>query len=187
MEYPFGVVTERTKSGIPSVKFIEDVGEFMQQDGATTKEVIEVIQSVHSELAKIEQRLTRMKETIKDTIPEIEENLEVVAFAKAKKDAEPIRTNFQVSASIFAEADLDQSNGKVVLWLGANTACELTYDEAEELLRNNLKKKEEALKNTIEDLKFTKAQITTAEVSIARVYNNDVKVRRAQRDEEEEE
>jgi len=157
----------------------------MKQDNAETKLVIETLQQVHNELAKIEGRLTRLKESIKDTIPEIEENLEVIAFSRTKESEGPVRTNYQVSASIFAEADLDQAAGKVVLWLGANTAAELTFDEAEKLLKENLSKKQERLKTCVEDLKFTKAQITTTEVSIARVYNNDVKERRAKRDAEE--
>ena len=94
-----------------------------------------------------------------------------------------IQTNFQMSASVFAEAELDQAKGMVVMWLGASTAAELTYDEAEKLMQDNLKEKQELLEQTNGDLEFLKTQTTITEVSIARVYNNDVKERRKQKDE----
>jgi prefoldin subunit 5 len=155
------------------------VAKFMAQPGATTQTVIQTLQEVRNELSKIEGKLQRLREGLKEAIPEITENLEVIEFAKSKQKGPPVRTNFQVSASIFAEADLEQAAGKVVLWVGASTAVEVTYAEAEKMLKSNLDKKNESLERTTNDIKVAKAMITTADVSIARIYNHDVKMRRA--------
>mmetsp|Transcript_1978 Transcript_1978/g.3490 ORF Transcript_1978/g.3490 Transcript_1978/m.3490 type:complete len:163 (+) Transcript_1978:174-662(+) len=159
----------------------------MKQDNATTKGVIEVLQEVRKELGQVEANLSRYKELHKATIPDIKETLEVVHFMRKKGESsdQPVTTSYQVSASIFAEATIEPSKGMVVLWLGANTAAELTFDEAEALLTKNLEKKKEQLAQNIEDLNFVKAQVTVCEVSIARVYNNDVKERRKKAAEED--
>uniref|UniRef100_A0A7S2W9X8 Prefoldin subunit 3 n=2 Tax=Mucochytrium quahogii TaxID=96639 RepID=A0A7S2W9X8_9STRA len=186
-EYPFGVLSGRNERGIPIVQFVEDLPTFMKQDNATTKGVIEVLQEVRKELGQVEANLSRYKELHKATIPDIKETLEVVHFMRKKGESsdQPVTTSYQVSASIFAEATIEPSKGMVVLWLGANTAAELTFDEAEALLTKNLEKKKEQLAQNIEDLNFVKAQVTVCEVSIARVYNNDVKERRKKAAEED--
>ena len=55
---------------------------------------------------------------------------------------------------------------------------EYPLDEAKEVLTNNLTTAKKNLEQVTADLKFLKAQITTAEVNVARVYNYDVKQRR---------
>ena len=55
---------------------------------------------------------------------------------------------------------------------------EYTYDEALELLTNNLKNAKETVESLDTDLDFIKDQITTTEVNIARVYNQDVREKR---------
>ncbi len=52
------------------------------------------------------------------------------------------------------------------------------------LLSSKLEAAETTLKNTIEDLEFLREQITVMEVTIARVYNWDVKRRRDKRERE---
>jgi len=160
----------------------------MKDEKAETKAVIEVLQQVHKELQQLEARLARSREIHKASIPEIKETIEVVDFLQSKEDSdEVVNTSFMVSASLFAEATLEPSRGTVVLWLGANAAAELTYEEALKLLHENLVRKEDQLKRTTEDMKTVKEQITTCEVSIARVYNNDVKQRRKAAEEDDEE
>lgn len=154
----------------------------MKQPGAVLQGVLEALDNVLQELKQFESRLINNRAVHKNTIPEIKETLTVISFLRDKAASapdEPISTNFQLSASIFAQAKVDASQGKVVLWLGANTAAELTYDEAEKLLTKNLGRKQNLMDECDEDAKLAKRQITTTEVCIARVYNNDVKERRA--------
>ncbi|GBG34705.1 Prefoldin subunit 3 [Hondaea fermentalgiana] len=181
--YPFGLVEKRTERNIPMVTFISDVPEFMKQDGAELKNVMEALDGLYNELKALESRFVNMRQVHKMRIPEIEETISVVEFLQKKAEAgedEPMITNFQLSASIFAEAKVNYNAGKVVLWLGASTAAELTFEEALDILKTNLKRKEDQLAQCEEDLQLTKKQVTTAEVCMARVYNNDVKERRAE-------
>ena len=54
----------------------------------------------------------------------------------------------------------------------ANVMLEYTYEEALDLLTNNLKNAVDTVDSLDTDLDFIKDQITTTEVNIARVYNN---------------
>ena len=64
---------------------------------------------------------------------------------------------------------------------------EYTYDEALELLTNNFTNAKETVESLDTDLDFIKDQITTTEVNIARVYNQDVREKRAKKEERENE
>jgi hypothetical protein len=52
-------------------------------------------------------------------------------------------------------------------------------EEAADLLTEKLRQANQSLAIVVEDLEFLREQITTMEVNIARVYNWDVKQRRA--------
>jgi len=188
-EHPFGICSGRNESGIPNVNFIEDVPAFMSQPGAELKKVMEALDALYNELKQLEGRFAQNRKVHEDMIPDIKENIAVVEFLKDKQESgsdEPTLASFMLSASIFAEAKLNPAKGRVILWLGAQTAAELAYDEAIDLLEKNLHKKEEQLKQCEQDFRFTREQITTVEVCMARVYNNDVKARRNANKEENE-
>lgn len=55
-------------------------------------------------------------------------------------------------------------------------------DEAKDLLEDKLKTAKRNLQNAGEDIEFLRAQMTVAEVNVARVYNWDVKRRREERE-----
>lgn len=67
---------------------------------------------------------------------------------------------------------------QVCLWLGANVMLEYDLSDAEELLKKN---KDAALKNLSQiahDLDFLRDQMTITEVTMARIYNWDVRRRK---------
>ena len=68
---------------------------------------------------------------------------------------------------------------QVCLWLGANVMLEYPRDEAILLLEDNLKNAKAALVTLVDDMGHLRDQITVTEVNMARVFNWDVKVRRA--------
>ena len=70
---------------------------------------------------------------------------------------------------------------QVCLWLGANVMLEYPRDEAILLLEDNLKNAKAALVTLVDDMGHLRDQITVTEVNMARVFNWDVKVRRARR------
>merc|ERR1712131_260466 len=68
---------------------------------------------------------------------------------------------------------------KVMLWLGANVMLEYDATEAQTLLTNNKENAVKSLEDVREQLAFLQDQMTTTEVSMARVYNWDVDRRKA--------
>ena len=66
---------------------------------------------------------------------------------------------------------------KVCLWLGANVMLEYTLPAAEELLSKNKASAEKNLGQISYDLDFLRDQMTITEVTMARLYNWDVRRR----------
>jgi hypothetical protein len=64
----------------------------------------------------------------------------------------------------------------------ANVMLEYPVQEALDLLDSKLKSASTSLVQVDEDLEYLKEQITTMEVNMARVYNDDVRVRREQKE-----
>eukprot|EP01117_Protostelium_nocturnum_P015831 TRINITY_DN6168_c0_g1_i1.p1 TRINITY_DN6168_c0_g1~~TRINITY_DN6168_c0_g1_i1.p1 ORF type:complete len:180 (-),score=73.74 TRINITY_DN6168_c0_g1_i1:116-655(-) len=166
--------------GIPKAIFIENVEEFVAKgDGADI--ILKRMQENYSKFKLMEMSLSKSKTSLKSKIPEIRRTLEIVKHLKTKKEeGETIVTQFELSDNLFADAKITPS--VVNLWLGANVMVEYSFEEAIELLSNNLSGAEINLKSLDEDIGFLKEQITTTEVNIARVYNFDVKQRRLKRE-----
>lgn len=122
---------------------------------------------------------------------------------------QPLRTTFELSDTLYAEAELEDTD-LVYLWLGVRVpllslACTHAYSpitlfvyfaqanvmlsykipEAITLLTDKMKAAETNLTSVEEDLEFTREQITIMEVNTARIYNWDVKRRREKRLKEE--
>ena len=97
---------------------------------------------------------------------------------KKLESDENVTTRYSLSDMVYANADLDTSQGTLNLWLGANVMLEYTYDEAYELLSSKLAKAKEEQEFITDDLAFTRDQIITAEVNMSRVYNWDVRKKR---------
>lgn len=112
-------------------------------------------------------------------IPETDDSLEALKVLLAKKKAnESTVLDYCLSSQVNATCEVDAENDKVGLWLGANVMVLYSYEEAFELLSTNVKKGKERIKKLDEELAFIKTQITTTEVTLARVYNHDVIIRR---------
>ena len=94
--------------------------------------------------------------------------------SKYESDKKDLSTNFLLSDNIWAKAKIENTTGKVGLWLGANVMVEYNYDEAIKLLGKNLLNAEAKIKETEDDIDFLKDQITTTEVNLARIYNQGV-------------
>ena len=109
---------------------------------------------------------------------------ELVKFLKAKQEDEdeekPLITRYNLADMVFAKAEISKS-GVVHLWLGANVMLEYTYDEAIELLSSKLEKAQKDMLEISENLSFVRNQIITSEVNISRIYNWDVRKKRQER------
>jgi len=115
---------------------------------------------------------------------------------------EDITTNYELSFGIYAKAKLKKSNN-VNLWLGvrlvplslslisispgsdiflllkANVMVEYPIPEALQLLQDNRKGAEQKMADTEKTLDFVQDQITTVQVSMARIHNYDIAQKRA--------
>eukprot|EP01016_Furgasonia_blochmanni_P033793 TRINITY_DN3569_c0_g1_i1.p3 TRINITY_DN3569_c0_g1~~TRINITY_DN3569_c0_g1_i1.p3 ORF type:complete len:154 (+),score=52.97 TRINITY_DN3569_c0_g1_i1:273-734(+) len=123
----------------------------------------------------MESQLQRQKESMKQKIPEIKRALDIIEFLEKKQDEE-MNLDFLLADTIWAKGKINKGTQKVNLWLGANVLVEYSFDEAKTLLRKNLDNASINLKTFVDDLTFLKDQITTCEVNIARVYNQNVKI-----------
>ena len=115
-------------------------------------------------------------------LPETKQSISVLKLLIQRKENEKnTELDFILSDQVMSSCEVDKENDKVGLWLGANVMLEYTYVEALEMLENNQIQGEKRLHHLNDELAFVKTQITTTEVTLARVYNHDVQKRREER------
>lgn len=174
----------KTDRGIPQAKFIDDIGKFTESFSppASAELLIGAYSDLFSKFKAYEQSLSQKRLTYQQKIPEIEKSLTLVKHLKAKQEeGETVVTRYNLADTVYTKAELDVESGIVNLWLGANVMIEYTYDEAIELLSSKEEKAKKDLEDVVHDLAFTRNQIITAEVNISRIYNWDVRNKRAQK------
>eukprot|EP01090_Pellita_catalonica_P001939 TRINITY_DN11639_c0_g1_i2.p1 TRINITY_DN11639_c0_g1~~TRINITY_DN11639_c0_g1_i2.p1 ORF type:complete len:187 (-),score=47.70 TRINITY_DN11639_c0_g1_i2:8-511(-) len=161
--------------GIPAAPFVDDVEKYLKGD--SPDDALKVMQETYSKYKWLEERLLSRKGQLKAKVPDIKQALSMVTHLQEGK-TQNIKAHFEVSTGIYAKASIEKQD-KVCLWLGANVMVEYSYEEAHALLTKNLNAAETHLSNLETELNFLKDQITTTEVNIARVYNYNVKLRKA--------
>jgi len=172
--------TSSSPGGIPQAEFIENVDAHLTKTKTNHEEALKALQDLYSKYKFIEQRLSQSKANLKSKMPEIKKTLEALKFLKIKSDkGEEYKTNFELSPNILATAKIAKVE-TVCLWLGANVMMEFTFEEADKLLSGNLETATTNLGKVNEQLEYLRDQVTTTEVNIARVYNHEVRTRRAQ-------
>eukprot|EP00700_Malawimonas_jakobiformis_P002588 EC724505.1.p1 GENE.EC724505.1~~EC724505.1.p1 ORF type:complete len:195 (+),score=40.89 EC724505.1:37-621(+) len=176
-----GKIESQVKT-VPKAIFLENVAAYIEQaEGADN--AIRVLTTLLSKYRYVERSLTARRANLKLKVPEIQQTLDAVNFLLSKKDAdEKVETRFELGTGIFVNAAV-QNPKTVGLWLGANVMVEYTLEEAQALLEENKRAAQETLKQLDEDLAYVRDQVNTTEVSITRVYNFDVKLRKARQGE----
>ncbi|KAL4527636.1 hypothetical protein Ndes2437A_g02784 [Nannochloris sp. 'desiccata'] len=91
--------------------------------------------------------------------------------------AESTLVDFSLSDQVYARAKLRDVDS-VGLWLGAGIMVEYSLEEAKNLLENQLEGCRAQLSASQTDFDYARDQVTTTEVSLARVYNYDVEKRK---------
>jgi len=166
----------KTSQGIPEAEFIEDVDAYMKKKSSETpEEVVNGLNELYSKYKFMETSLNTKKTRLQRQIPDIEQTLEMLKHLKAKKEAEEdMTTDFLLTEQVYCKAKVPPTE-KVCLWLGANVMLEYPLDEAEALLSKNLAAAKKNVEQLNVDLDFLRDQVTTTEVSMARVHNWKVK------------
>lgn len=101
------------------------------------------------------------------------------AKQQAGGDDAVVTTRYNLADSVYGKAEVDCSIGIVNLWLGANVMLEYTYQEAIDFLSQNLSSASAEFETVKDDLMFVRDQIVTSEVSMSRIFNWDVRRKRA--------
>ncbi|KAG7387585.1 Prefoldin subunit 3 [Phytophthora pseudosyringae] len=199
------IMGERNPRGIPSAVFVDSVDAFMDVCGVKNIEpLVGALQQMYSKYKFMETSLQKNRETFKRKIPDTQKDLNMVRHLVAKRDeGETLQTQFNLADNVYAKASVDCNVGKVCIWLGAQVMVEYPYEEAQELLEENVATATEKLVSRAadrgpyggvqcifdgfaaqveEDLSFLRDQIITSEVNIARIFNHDVRRRRQEKD-----
>merc|ERR550519_258764 len=139
---------------------------------------IKALDEMHQKYKFIENNLTMRRKRLKNQVPDIKSSLVMIKKLRERKAAsEALETHFLLSDQVFAKATIPPTD-KVCLWLGANVMLEYTLEDAEALLSKNLASAEQNLKEIAFDLDYLRDQMTITEVTMARLYNWDVKKRK---------
>ena len=122
------------------------------------------------------------EEHLKQKVPELEKSLNLVRSLLKKRDDGELTgsVRYNLADQVYAKANIDYSVGVVHLWLGANVMLEYSYEEAISFLDEKRQRADTELKNTSEDLAYVRDQIVTCEVNMSRIYNWDVRRKRAE-------
>ena len=159
-------------ASIPIVQFHEQVTKYFDNGSSPESAVMkyrEMAQKYKIYESSIEQKLARL--ILK--INEINSNLDALAVL-GKLDGqgdEPIEVDYEVGDTLYAKAVI-QNTQKVHLWIGANTLMEFGLEEAGLYLNKKLEEAAKAKDLLEKDMKVLKEQITTCEVTTARIYNH---------------
>jgi prefoldin subunit 5 len=173
-------ITEgKNPRGIPGAKFIENVADFLSS-GTTIEAALGALNELYSKYKFMEKNFDRSKDSYNAKLPEIESTLELITAMKKRNEAgEKMFTNYNLNDTVFARAELNLSEEKVCLWIGANTMIEYSFDEALELLKNQLEASHFKIAELQEDLDFLRGNSITVEVNMARLFNYSVKLKKA--------
>jgi prefoldin subunit 5 len=113
-------------------------------------------------------------------IPDLEKSLSLVkTLQKKQEEGATTVARYNLADNVYGKAEVDCSSGIVNLWLGANVMLEYTYEEAVEFLAPKLEEAQKESKIVDDDLAVVRDQIVTSEVSMTRIFNWDVRKRRA--------
>lgn len=168
-----------TPLGIPEAEFIEDMAAAAPNMQAAEK-LFQDKQEVLTKYRLLEQHLLEKSQQLKASRPDVAENLKAVQkLASAAFQNEPV-TRFQISDSLYGSAKI-KNDKTVSLWLGANLMVEYTFEEAEALLTKNLENLDKQLGELEGNLVFLRNQIITTEVTVSRLTNHIIQLRRGKK------
>nr|ALS04440.1 prefoldin subunit 3 [Acartia pacifica] len=164
-------------SSIPPSQFIDDVDSYMKGDD-NVEAKIRSLEEMHQKYKFMENTLSMKRKRLLAQGPDIHSSLLVIEKLHTRKaDNEEMETRFLLSDQVYAKASIPPTE-TVCLWLGANVMLEYSLDDAEQLLSKNLASAEKNLAEIAFDLDYLRDQMTITEVTMARLYNWNVKKRK---------
>ena len=127
----------------------------------------------------MERNFEQSKSVYKSKLPDIQQTLELIqAMKKKSTEGEEMVVNYSLCDTIYSKAKVDIELEKVMLWIGASTMVEYSYDEALELLEQQLVQCRLKIEELNEDLFHLRGNSITVEVNMARLFNHSVKLKK---------
>lgn len=165
-----GLVTYEDDRKVPCAKYIEDV-EMLVGD----KNPLAITNNAKELLAKyrfMEKTMVSKLTALNNKVPELKDAVTILEkIVNSDQSGQGgIYTYFKVSDTLFCQAQIP-STKDVFLWLGANTMVEYPVDEATELLKEQMKVATDSIEEIKNDLDWVRSQITSMEVTVARLHN----------------
>ena len=168
---------KKNPRGIPAAVFIESVEDFLKEE--SIEAVLGSLNELYSKYKYMEGSFERSKNIYKGKVPELEQTLELVKLMKSRKEnEEEMYTNYNLTDTLYAKAKLNLDKEKVVLYVGAKVLIEYSFDEAIELLEEQIVQSQAKLAELNEDLAFLRMSEITVEVNMSRIFNHSVKLKK---------
>lgn len=129
----------------------------------------------------MEQSFEKSKGVYKSKLPVIEQTIDLIkTLQKKKEEDEEVVAHYSLCDTLYSTAQVDTSESKICLWVGASTMVEYTYEEGLELLSNQLTQSHEKINELNEDLEHLRSNSIIVEVNMARLFNHNVKMKKLQ-------
>jgi prefoldin subunit 5 len=168
---------KKNPRGIPAALFIESVEDFLKEENIEA--VLGALNELYSKYKYMEGSFERSKNIYKGKVPDLEQTLELVKLMKARKENdEEMHANYNLTDTLYAKAKLNLEKEKVVLYVGAKVLIEYSFDEAIELLSEQIVQSHAKLEELNEDLAFLRMSEITVEVNMSRIFNYSVKLKK---------
>lgn len=165
-----------SEAAIPLVPFFEDISKYYSASEGV-EETIQKYRGMAQNYKIYENSLEAKLARVLTKTSEITLNLQALHVLQEVPPGEVVEADYELGDTLYARAMLTDPK-KVHLWIGANTLCEFTLSEAREYLEKK-QKEAQSMKDLIEkDIKIVKEQVTTCEVTVARLYNHSVSLKR---------
>lgn len=108
-------------------------------------------------------------------LPNLHSTLTALDFVEEK--GEDCLFHHQIVDGVYAKARIT-NNKKVALFIGASMLVEYSIEEAQDLITSNISDIEKQITDLEHNLEVLKENMTVIEVSVSRVFNYDVQMRR---------
>lgn len=148
------------------------------KEGETVEVFLGVLNELYSKYKYMEKSFDNSKAIYKQKVPDITQTIDMVKLLMERREENPdeeVLVNYSLCDTLYAKAKITPSVGKVNLWIGASTMVEYTYEEAVELLENQLVQTHAKIEELNEDLYHLRGSSITTEVNMARLFNHSVK------------
>ena len=169
--------------GIPKAPFIADIDAWMlKEENNSIEDVLNTLQEQLSKYKFMFAHLEQRQKMLQGKLPEIQKSIDAIELiVRQQSTDQDLLVEFEHADTLYVKACVPVGTTRVNLWLGANVMVEYNTDEALTLLHEKQTNTEKTIVELDQDLLYLKEQITTMEVTIARVYNWNVKKTRLSR------